>query len=131
VWSKQRWSVRVGCLPLGHTETANCSLGPVALSSCSVQIQLKLSVLLWKYHHNNNKCYVSDRGPVSVVRIGTGYQLNVLEIVSQQRASCNLCVQDGPGALPNLLYTGYRFFPRVKDRLGRVTAPSPTSSAMV
>jgi len=48
--SPQRWSVWVGCSSLGHTDTAECSIGPVALSGCSVQIQVKLSVQLLQYH---------------------------------------------------------------------------------
>jgi hypothetical protein len=36
--SPLRWSVSVGCLPFSHIETAQCSTGPVALSSCTVQI---------------------------------------------------------------------------------------------
>ena len=50
MWSPHRWSVWVECPPLGHTETAQCSIGPVALSSCTVQIQVKLSVQLLQYH---------------------------------------------------------------------------------
>jgi len=37
--SPDRWSVWLGCPPLGHIGTAQCSVGPVALSSCTVQIQ--------------------------------------------------------------------------------------------
>ena len=48
--SPHRWTVCVGFLPLGHTETAQCSIGPVALSSCTVQIQVKFSVQLLQYH---------------------------------------------------------------------------------
>ena len=44
------WSVWVRCPPLGHTQTAQCSIGPVALSSRTVQIQVKLSVQLLQYH---------------------------------------------------------------------------------
>jgi len=29
MWSPHRWSLWVGCPPLGHTETAQCSIGPV------------------------------------------------------------------------------------------------------
>jgi hypothetical protein len=32
MWSPHRWSVWVGCLPLGHIRTAQCSTGSVALS---------------------------------------------------------------------------------------------------
>jgi hypothetical protein len=44
------WSVRVGCPPLGHTETAQCSVGPVALSSFTVKIHVKFSQQLLQYH---------------------------------------------------------------------------------
>ena len=50
MWSPHRWTVSVGCPSLGHTESAQCSIGPVALSSCTVQIQVKLSVQLLQYH---------------------------------------------------------------------------------
>jgi hypothetical protein len=42
-------SVSVGCPSIGHTQTAQCLVGTVALSSCTVQIQLKLSVQLLQY----------------------------------------------------------------------------------
>ena len=46
----QLWSVSVGYPSLGYKETAQRSVGPVALSSCTVQIQVKLSVQLLQYH---------------------------------------------------------------------------------
>ena len=48
--SPQLWSDSVGYPSLGYKETAQRSVGPVALSSCTVQIQVKLSVQLLQYH---------------------------------------------------------------------------------
>ena len=48
--SPHPWVVSTVISPLGHTETAQCTIGPVALSSCTVQIQLKLSVQQLQYH---------------------------------------------------------------------------------
>jgi len=45
-----RWTVWIGWLPLSLRETAQCSIGPVANSSCTFQIQLKISVQLLQYH---------------------------------------------------------------------------------
>jgi hypothetical protein len=44
------WSVSVGCLLIVHTETTQCSIGPVALSSCNVQIRLKIFLQVLQYH---------------------------------------------------------------------------------
>ena len=50
LWSPHPWFVSNVNSPLGLTETAQCSIGPVALSSFTVQIQVKLSVQLLQYH---------------------------------------------------------------------------------
>ena len=47
----RHWSVSVRCSPLGLTETAQCSIGPVALSSCTVHIQ---------WHSLCSYCSVTD-----------------------------------------------------------------------
>jgi len=43
MWSPRRWSVWFGCLSLGLTESAQFSIGPVELISCSIQIHVELS----------------------------------------------------------------------------------------
>ena len=48
--SPQLWSVSVGYASLGHKGTAQRSIGPVALSSFTIQIQVELSVQLLQYH---------------------------------------------------------------------------------
>ena len=48
--SPQLWSVSVGYPSVGYREKARRSTGPVALSSCTVQIQVKLSVQQLQYH---------------------------------------------------------------------------------
>ena len=53
IWSPRSWFALVGCSPFGHRETAKCSVRPVALSSCTFQIQVKLSsyfsIMEWQH----------------------------------------------------------------------------------
>ena len=70
-------------------------------------------------------------GHNSSVGIATGYGMDGPGIESRWEARFSAPVQTGPGAPPNLLYNGYRVFPWDKDRPGRDTDPSPTSSAVV
>jgi len=50
MWSPHPWVVSTVSSPLGHSETAQCSIEPVTLSSSTAQIQVKLSVQLLQYH---------------------------------------------------------------------------------
>ena len=62
MWSPHHWSVWVRCPPLGHTQTTQCSIWPMALSSCTVKIQVKLSVQLCSitdWQHRSDRCSVA------------------------------------------------------------------------
>jgi hypothetical protein len=72
---------------------------------------------------------INTGGPSSVVSIATGYGLDGQRIESRCGEIFRTC-PDRPWGPPNLLYNGYRVFPRGKERLMRDTDPSPLSSAI-
>ena len=70
-------------------------------------------------------------GPVSVVGIATGYELDGPGIESRWGGEIFRTFPDRPWGPPSLLYNGYRVFPGGKERPGRDADPSPPSSAVV
>ena len=75
--------------------------------------------------------YVSiNRGPGSSVGIATGYGLDVPGIESRWGGEIFSNCPDRPWGPPNLLYNGYRVFPRGKERPVRDADPSPPSSTV-
>jgi len=64
----QLWSVSVGYPSLGYKETAQRSIGPVALSSYTVQVQVKLSVQLLQYYGLTSSLWLAQRCPLYWVR---------------------------------------------------------------
>jgi hypothetical protein len=74
-----------------------------------------------------------NSGPGSVVGIATGYGLDGPGIESLLEGGGEIfrICPDRPWGPPNLLYNGYRVFSGGKERPGRDTDQSPTSSAVV
>jgi len=68
--------------------------------------------------------FILPFGPGSVVGIATDYGLDGLGEIFR---TC----PDRPLGPPSLLYSGYRIFPRGKERSGRDANPSSLSSAAV
>ena len=68
-------------------------------------------------------------GPGSVVGIATGW--TVRRSNPGGGGEIFRTCPDRPWGSPSLLYSGYRVFPRGKERPGRDADPSPPSSAVV
>ena len=69
-------------------------------------------------------------GPDSSVGIATGYGLDGPGIKFRWGGEIFRTCPDRPCGPPSLLYNGYRFFPRGKERPGRDTDPSRPSSTV-
>ena len=74
---------------------------------------------------------VIKSGPGSIVGMATGYGLDSPGIDSRWGGEIFRACTDRPWASPSLLYNGYRFLPRGKERPECDADPSLPSSAVV
>ena len=63
-----RWSVWFECSSLGHTETAQCLISPVALSSFTLKIHVKFFLQLLQYHGLTASLWLIKWCPLYLVR---------------------------------------------------------------
>ena len=88
---------------------------------------------LWANWHWDtiSSSYFGSKGPGSSVGIATGYGLDGPAIESRWGGEIFRTCPDRPWGPPNLLYKGYRVFPRGKERPGRDADTSAPTSAVV
>jgi len=65
---QHRWSVWVGCSSPGHTETAQCSIRRVPLSSFTVKTHVEFSLQVLQYHGLTASLWLVHWCPLYLVR---------------------------------------------------------------